>query len=77
MLKLQSLTFVDRKNAYAVGGVALDGLAADGLFPLVDEGVDVRCVVLHKLVQLVIEGTQVGTLLIEAFQLEDGIEAFH
>ena len=42
-----------------------------------DEGVDIGRVVLHKLVQLVVESTQVSALLVETLQLEDGIETLH
>ena len=75
--ELQSFTLVDRQNADAVHGVALYRLAADGLVPLTDEGIDVGGIVLHKLVQPVVESTEVGTLLVEALQLEDAVEALY
>ena len=54
MVKLQSLAFVDGQDADAVGLGALYGLAADVFLPFADKGIDVRRVVLDKLVQLVV-----------------------
>ena len=41
MGELQPLTLMDRQDAHTISGIALDGLAADGLLPLTDEGVDI------------------------------------
>ena len=77
MAELQSLTLVDGQNAHAMRAVALNGLAADGLVPLADKGVNVRRVVLCKLIQLVVEGAEIRALVVQKTQLEDVTQPFH
>ena len=42
-----------------------------------NKGINIGCVVLRELVQLVVEGTDVGTLFVKSFQQENGIETLH
>ena len=77
MGKLKALAFVNGENADAVGGNTLDSLATDGFFPLKYKSVNIRAVFKRKLVQLVVERTNIGTLFLETFQLEDIVESFH
>ena len=77
MAELQSLTLVNGQDAHAMCTVALNGLAADGLVPLADKGVNVRRVVLCKLVQLVVEGAEIRALVVQKTQLEDVAQPFH
>ena len=77
MIELQSFTFVNGQDADAAVRIALYGLAANGFFPFADKGIDVRRVVLRKLVQLVVERTDIGTLFIQVLKTEDGIQAFY
>ena len=74
VVKLQPLALVDGQDAYAVALGTLDGLGTDGLLPFADKSVDVGGVVLCKLVQLVVEGADVGALLMETVEVEDLIE---
>ncbi len=76
MIELQPLALVDREDADAVGGCILDGLAADGLVPFTDKGINVGAVVEREFVQLVVEGTDVGALLFQTVELEDMEETF-
>ena len=75
-VELQAFTLVDGENADAVSLAALDGLAADGFFPFVDESVNIRGIVLRKLVQLVVESADVGSLLVKPLQLENVMQSF-
>ena len=52
------------QDAYAVVHIALDSFATDGLVPFVYKGVNIRRIVLRKLVQLVVEGADICTLLV-------------
>ena len=72
--ELQSLRLVYRQDAHAAGLVALDGLPADGRFPLADKGVDIGGIVLRKLVQLVVECAEIRTLVVQTLQIEDGVQ---
>ena len=76
VLELQALALVDGEDADAVRLGALDGLGADGLLPFADEGGDVGRLVLREFVQLVVEGADVGTLLVEPLELEDAVKPF-
>ena len=76
MLVLQSLRLVDGEDAHTTGDVALDGFRADGLVPLVEESSDVGGIVVDEVHELVIEGTDVGTLTCQPLQAEDGVETF-
>ena len=74
MIELQSLRLMDRDQTDAIDHIALDCLATERLIPFIQERVDVRRVLIDKRCQLVIEGTDIGTLILERLQLEDGIE---
>ena len=74
MVELQSLRLMDRDQTDAIDHVALDRLATERLIPFIQERVDVRRVLVDKRCQLVIEGTYIGTLILERLQVEDGIE---
>ena len=76
MAVLQSLALMDRQDAHTVGVLALDGFRTDGLFPFTHESIDIGEVVLCELVQLVIESADIGALLVESMELEDGEESF-
>ena len=71
----ETLALVDRENADAVLFAVLDGLTAERLLPLGHKGVDVSAVFLRKLVQLVVEGTDIRTLFVEQVELEYSIDA--
>ena len=73
MVELQALALVNGKDADAVVYVALYRFAANGLVPLAHKGVDICGVILRKLVQLVVESTDVGTLLVQTLKVEDGV----
>ena len=76
VVELQAFALVDGENADAVSLAALDGLAADGFFPFVDESVNIRGIVLRKLVQLVEESADIGTLLVKPLQFEYFMQPF-
>ena len=63
MVELQTLALVDGEDADAVGSCVLNGLATDGFIPFTDKGINVGAVVERELVQLVVEGTDVGTFI--------------
>ena len=67
---------MDGEDAHASGLVALDGLAAECLIPFGEEGADVSGILIDVVHELVVEGTDIGTLVSEAFKAEDGVEAF-
>ena len=64
MLEFQSFTFMNGQDAYSVAYIALDSLATDSFVPFAYEGVNIRRIVLRKLVQLVVEGADIRTLLV-------------
>ena len=75
MLVLQSLRLMNREDAYAAGLVALNGLRAEGLIPLVKEGGDVGGTLVDEVDEVVVEGTDIGTLAWQILETKDGIEA--
>ena len=77
MIELQSFTFMNGQDADAAVRIALYGLVANSFFPFADKGIDIRRVVLRKLVQLVVESTDIGTLFVKVLKTEDGIQAFY
>ena len=77
MRELQTFTLMDGEDAYAISGITLYGLTANVFVPFAQESVDVAGVILHKHVQLVVERTDIGTLLVQTLQLEDAIEPFN
>ena len=54
--------------------VALDGFATEVFFPLAKKGVDVGAVFADVTGEVVVEGTDIGTLFLKTLQLEDGVE---
>ena len=53
---------MDGDETDTVGFIALDGLLAKRLFPLCKESLYISGVLVNVVGQLVVEGTQVGTL---------------
>ena len=70
IVEFEALTLVDREDADAVGGDALDSFATDGLLPFRNKGIDVCAVVEGKLVELVVEHADICTFCFKPFQLE-------
>ena len=66
---------MDGEDAHALGLIALDGLLADCLIPLIEEGEDVGRILADIGSQLVEEGADIGTLLAEPFEGEDIVES--
>ena len=73
---LESLRLMDAEDAHTLGLVALDGLAAEALVPLEEEGADIGRVLADEVGQTVVEGADVGTLILETVQFETGEELF-
>ena len=67
---------MDRENPYAVCLLTLDGFAADTFIPRCKERVDICSVLTHIIGELIIKGKHIGTLLIQCFQTEDGMQSF-
>ena len=65
---------MNREDAYFVGLVALDGLGAERLVPLVEEGSDVGGVLVDEIHEVIVEGTDVSALVGEALKAEDSVE---
>ena len=57
--------------------VALNGLARNAVVPLVEETIDVAAVIGSEVDQLVIEGTDVCTLVVEAVEFKVDEESLH
>ena len=76
MIELQTLRLVDRDQADAVDLVALYGLTTEVLFPFGNKGVDAGGILAGKGEQLVVEGTQIGTLPFQTLEFEDGVKTF-
>ena len=70
---LQAFRLMDGEDADTVGLVALYGLAAETVIPLCEEGVDVGSVLADIFGELVIEGEDIGTLVVALFETEDGM----
>ena len=64
MFELQSFTLMNGQDAYSVAYIALDSLATDGFVPFVYKGINIRRIVLREFVQLVVEGSDICTLLV-------------
>ena len=62
MVEFQTLRLVDGDQADAVALVALDGFATEVVIPLMEECVDVAGVFADEVGELVVEGTEIGTL---------------
>ena len=63
-------------QADAVDLIALNGLGAEILLPLGDEGVDARGILAGEVEQLVVEGAEIGILSLQTMELEEGVETF-
>ena len=68
---------MDGDDAYTFCHITLDGLARQTLVPFLQETVDAGRVLTDVVGQLVVERTDVGTLSVEAFKGEDGMQVFH
>ena len=73
---LQAFRLVDGEDADTVSLVALYGLAAETVIPLSEEGVDVGSILTDIFGELVVEGEDIGTLVVALFELEDGMQPF-
>ena len=67
---------MDGENSHTVGIFTLDGLATDTLIPCREKRIYVGGILIHITSQLIIEGKHVGTLVIQNFQTEDGMQSF-
>ena len=76
MGKLQTFRFMDGYQAYAVDLVTLNSLGAESLFPFSNKGVDAGGILAGKGEQLVVEGTQIGTLTFQSIKFEEGVKTF-
>ena len=69
MIEFQSLTLVDGDESDALDAVTMDAFFVEIVFPFLEKRLDVAAVVCQEGIQLVVEGTHVGTLHFHIFYL--------
>ena len=67
VIELQTLTLVNRYEAYAIECIAMYAFLVQCIVPFLDKRVYIATVVLQIGCQLIIEGTDVGTLVLHLF----------
>ena len=77
MVELQSLGLMNAYKAYAAEFVTLNGFCTEILVPLAKKAVNIGTVICCKVCQLVVEGTDVRALIIEAIELEMDEQLFY
>ena len=69
MVEFQSLTLVDGDESDTLDAVTMDAFFVEIVFPFLEKRLDVAAVVCQEGIQLVVEGTYVGTLYFHIFYL--------
>ena len=70
VMELQALTLVDGAQLYTVDLIAGDGILMERVVPQLQEAADIGGVVLKVVGEDVLEGTEIGALVVEFLQLE-------
>lgn len=67
---------MDADQSYAIDQVTLNGLFVNGVVPTAQEGINVATCILQEFAHVVIECADVGTFVVELFEVEDREEPF-